>query len=135
MPDPSELNEVEPLYASKNVRVTRTMLTVKGKQYQIRNIDSIQETRIDPDTSVANSFIVIGVLMEMLIYIYALPDRLLVVGLFLIFVGIVSRNFLTPTYGILILTTGGQEIHYTSEKQEEIKVIRNAIEGAIDGLA
>lgn len=117
-----------------NVRVTRTLLVINKIQYQIRNIDTITRTTIEPDTSRASNCILLGFLSLILGISGFTSYELLIAGLLTIAFGFAWLHSLPVKYRLAIATTGGVQFGYESENLQEIEEIQDALETAISLL-
>jgi hypothetical protein len=112
-----------PYYDRDGIRITKGIFELpEGKQYTIKNIDSVSIKQKNPNRQGPIICIVVGIF---LIRVYGLG--LLVIGL-----GIwwwISQKII---YWILLKTSGLDADAYGSSDYEQIKEIRSALNAAIE---
>lgn len=112
-----------PYYDKNGIRITKGIFELPdGKQYTIKNIDSVNIKQLKPNRKNPLICIVVGVF---LIAAYGL-------GLLVIALGIwwwISQKI---SYWILLRTSGSESEAYGSHDFDEIKEIRSALNAAIE---
>lgn len=130
----SSLSSNAPIYQTRRVRITPTLLEIDRKVYQIRYLDSMSIIPQRPRNQEAKMSIVVGILILLAGSMIKEPGLLLSLGLLVIIISCLWLNALKTTYIFMVTTVSGQEILYKSRRLEEVVEIRNHLESIMADL-
>lgn len=121
------------LYDNKKgkVRITRTLLEVKGTRYPIRSITKMKLNRSDADAQPIINFIIAACVAAGLGFVFGLPAWILLGALLLLFFILRPLN-LEPSYKLTVTTTHGEEIILEPKSTDDMKAMQSALEKAMD---
>jgi Family of unknown function (DUF6232) len=113
------------------IRITRTLLEVKGTRYPVRNIAKVKLNKSDADVRPLINFIVSACIVAGLGFLFTWQP-LIVLGLLTLAFLIFNPLNLDPTYKLTVTTTQGEEIILEPKTTEDMKEMQSALETAID---
>lgn len=122
-----------PIYEKADIKITNLRAVFGAKTYSISNITSVEAQRIDPSGCAPAFFILGGILLTAVGAMAAMDGSygILIFGLCLLIPGYFISRQQKPSYAVSLTTASGEVKAYTSENQETIQEIVNALNEAI----
>lgn len=129
----NQISEVS-IYEKADIKITNLRAVFGPKTYSISNITSVEGQRIEPSGCLLFFFIITGILFSAI----GLPNIIdnqfygfCVIGILMFGLAFIVFKSSKPTFAVNLTTASGEIKAYTSDNQESILEIVNALNDAI----